>query len=278
MRSRKLTPFFPAAILLLASWAVAEQRESPRIELPRAHAHNDYHHDRPLLDALDHGFCSVEADVFLVAGQLLVAHEQNELNPSRTLQSLYLDPLRQRVQRNRGRVYPNGPSFTLLVDIKSDGRSTYEALHDVLARYSDILSRVENGRVIPGAVTVVISGNRAKERIAATSPRFASIDGRLSDLDTDMPDHLMPLISDNWGLHFRWRGEGKMPEAEEKKLRDIVKKAHCGKRQVRFWATPEKTKVWEVLYEAGVDLINTDDLAGLRRFLVNRRTGFRDSR
>ena len=34
--------------------------------LPRAHAHNDYEHPRPLLDALSHGFCSVEADVHLV--------------------------------------------------------------------------------------------------------------------------------------------------------------------------------------------------------------------
>ncbi len=42
--------------------------------LARAHAHNDYRHHRPLLDALAHGFTSVEADVFLVDDQLLVAH------------------------------------------------------------------------------------------------------------------------------------------------------------------------------------------------------------
>ena len=35
------------------------------VPLPNAHAHNDYEHKRPLFDALDHGFCSVEADVFL---------------------------------------------------------------------------------------------------------------------------------------------------------------------------------------------------------------------
>src|SRR5512135_1483640 len=42
--------------------------------LVHAHAHNDYQHERPLLDALDRGFCSVEADVHLVNGELLVAH------------------------------------------------------------------------------------------------------------------------------------------------------------------------------------------------------------
>ena len=43
------------------------------VPLERAHAHNDYEHARPLLDALAHGFCSVEADVHLIERQLLVA-------------------------------------------------------------------------------------------------------------------------------------------------------------------------------------------------------------
>ena len=34
------------------------------VPLIHAHAHNDYQHKRPLLDALDHDFCSVEADVY----------------------------------------------------------------------------------------------------------------------------------------------------------------------------------------------------------------------
>ena len=61
--------------------------------LLRAHAHNDYEHDRPLYDALDHGFTSVEADIHLVDGQLHVAHDSDEITPNRTLRSLYLEPL-----------------------------------------------------------------------------------------------------------------------------------------------------------------------------------------
>ena len=53
--------------LLIAAWPSvtllnAEESSKP---LGQAHAHNDYYHKRPLLDALSHGFCSVEADVFL---------------------------------------------------------------------------------------------------------------------------------------------------------------------------------------------------------------------
>src|SRR5438128_9965118 len=93
------------------------------IPLKQAHAHNDYEHKRPLFDALDNGFCSVEADVFLEAGALLVGHARADLRPGRTLEKLYLDPLRERVKANAGRVYKNGPAIWLLVDVKSEAKS-----------------------------------------------------------------------------------------------------------------------------------------------------------
>ena len=42
--------------------------------LQRAHSHNDYEQKRPLFEALARGICSVEADIWLVNGKLLVAH------------------------------------------------------------------------------------------------------------------------------------------------------------------------------------------------------------
>ena len=59
----------------------------------------------------------------------------------RTLEELYLAPLRKRVRREGGRVFRGGPVFTLLVDIKTDGPATYAALNEVLRRYDDILTR-----------------------------------------------------------------------------------------------------------------------------------------
>ena len=96
--------------------------------LIRAHAHNDYEHKRPLFDALDQGLCSVEADIFLVDGQLLVGHTRRSLKPERTLASLYLVPLKERVAKNGGRVYRGGPEFTLLIDFKTKGEPTYAVL------------------------------------------------------------------------------------------------------------------------------------------------------
>ncbi len=88
--------------------------------LSQAHAHNDYEHDRPLFDALDHGFTSVEADIWLVFGELFVAHDAHEIERGRTLESLYPDPLRQRIQENGGSVYGDAETpLTLLIDIKN---------------------------------------------------------------------------------------------------------------------------------------------------------------
>jgi len=235
--------------------------------LIHAHAHNDYHHSRPLLDALDHGFCSVEADIFLVNGRLLVGHAPAELRPERTLQALYLDPLRHRIQDNGGRVYRDGPLMTLMIDVKTDAEPTYAVLAKVLSGYGDILSSVRNGVAEERAVNVILSGNRAEQPIADAPLRYAGIDGRLVDLDTQRPSHLVPLISDNWRKHFRWAGQGPMPERERQKLRDIVEKAHAKGRRVRFWATPDNPAMWRELLAAGVDLLNADDLAGLEKFL-----------
>ena len=235
--------------------------------LAQAHAHNDYLHTKPLLDALSHGFNSVEADIFLVDGQLLVAHTKSEIKPERTLQKLYLDPLRERVKANGGAVFAGGKPFGLLIDLKTAGGPTYAALNKVLAEYADIVSSVEGGKFTQKAVNVVISGDRPIDVLAAQKLRYAGVDGRWSDLDSNLPVDLMPLISDNWNVHFKWRGKGSLPDAEREKLTTAVAKAHAHGRKIRLWATPDRPEAWRELQAAGVDLINTDLLIGLEEFL-----------
>jgi hypothetical protein len=252
------------------SAGLAGTEMAPAVPLQNAHAHNDYVHPRPLFDALDHGFCSVEADVFLTRGQLLVGHTAFDLKPERTLERLYLDPLRERIKANGGRVYANGPAIFLLVDVKTEANATYAALHQVLARYADILSVTRAGKFEPRAVTVVVSGNRAGEMMAAQEVRYAGLDGRMEDLNSKAPAHEMPWLSDRWSKLFRWQGEGPMPAQERRQLEELVRTAHEGGRLVRFWGTPEKVTVWKELRAAGVDLINTDKLAELQRFLLDQ--------
>lgn len=277
-----------ASLLLLQSTAPGVGPTSPRdsgdrqagtlappdaVPLPHAHAHNDYRHARPLLDALEHGFTSVEADVFLVGDKLCVAHDRPEIDPERTLRRLYLDPLRARVQVRNGHVYAERSRFLLLVDVKSEAEPTYRRLHETLAEYRDIVTSFEPQGRQDRAVLVIVSGNRSLELMRSQSARYAGYDGRLTDLGSAVSADLVPLISDRWSSHFRWRGDGPIPTAERETLSDVVEQAHAKGRLVRFWATPDeptpaRTALWRQLREAKVDLINTDDLQGLRRFLL----------
>ncbi|GGE28169.1 hypothetical protein GCM10011571_32840 [Marinithermofilum abyssi] len=248
------------------------RQESP-VPLARAHAHNDYWHKRPLFDALDHGFTSVEADVWLVDGKLLVGHDQTELSPDRTLKSLYLDPLKETVQSNRGSVYPGYKhDFLLWIDIKTEGESTYRALHQELREYQNMLTVFGPDGVKKGAVTCIVSGNRPRELMESQRIRYAGYDGRMSDLGSGASNRFMPIISDKWQNHFVWQGVGPMPENERKKLHEMVSTAHANGQKVRFWATPDqplpnREAVWKELMKAKVDLINTDDLPALQQFL-----------
>jgi len=274
---RSLLPLIVLLGLVAATLPATAAPQHHRVRpLPQAHAHNDYEHDRPLFDALDHGFTSVEADIFLVGGELLVAHDPEDLDPDRTLRSLYLDPLRHKV--THGGIYPgHRVAFQLLVDIKTEGESTYAALDSLLRspRYAFLWTTYRRGHVRPGPVTAVVSGNRPRATMAAQPTRFAFYDGRIADPDDLGPGddaRLTPLVSDNWTTLFSWQGEGEMPADERAELEEIVDTAHAAGQRVRFWATPDaagpaRAAVWGELVAAGVDHVNTDDLAGLEAFL-----------
>jgi hypothetical protein len=276
-RRRALTTLGAAlagSVALPAAYARASgQKHGPR-PLWRAHAHNDYEHPRPLFDALDHRFGSVEADIYLVGDQLLVAHDPVELDPTRTLESLYLEPLAARVKANHGAVYRGYRTpLQLLIDIKTEGSSTYLELDRHLRRYRHLFTTYAHGRVYPGPVTAVISGDRAaRTPMEAQRVRRAFYDGRLADLGSAAPASFVPLISDNWTLNFTWLGDGPFPDAEREKLRGIIAAAHARRQKVRFWATPDvagpaRDALWGELLAADVDYLNTDDLAGLEAFL-----------
>jgi hypothetical protein len=261
------------ACILGLLWSVQSAPQGEVMPLRGAHAHNDYRHDRPLLDALGQGFTSVEADVFLVDGQLCVAHEPNEIRRDKTLQTLYLQPLRERVAGNGGRVYQEGPGFVLLIDLKTAAEPTYRKLHEILSEHREMLTAFGPAGRREGAVLVIVSGNRPLELMRSQEVRYAGYDGRLTDLDSDLPADVIPMISDHWGRNFSWRGEGSMPSEQREKLKEIVRKSHAKGRLVRFWETPDlrssaRDAVWGELLSTGVDLINTDDLEGLRRFLL----------
>jgi sulfur transfer complex TusBCD TusB component (DsrH family) len=242
--------------------------------LTNAFAHNDYFHKRPLFDALENGYTSIEADIFLVGDDLIVAHINPFFRSDKTLEALYLKPLAEHIAKNNGQVYKgyNEPVI-LMIDIKTGADNTYSKLKTLLKKYSSILSSYDHGAVLKGAVTIVLSGHKPYKMIKAEENRLAFIDEDLIKTSQDTTSaNIYKLSSCKYSKILRWAGRGDLPENERKRLCAYVALAHRFGKKVRLWASPENSMVWDELLKCGVDLITTDKLVTLKTFLLSRPT------
>ena len=235
-----------------------------------AHAHNDYEHQRPLLDALDNGFISVEADVFCVDGELYVYHNlPATIDKTRTLENLYLKPLSD-IIREKGSIYKNytGP-FYLMIDFKTSFDKTYPQLIKLLSSYDTIITIVRDGQEHGNHVKVFISGNRSSQQIIDASTQLAALDGRPEDLGKSISPAVMPVVSENFRKFSSWKGTGPMPQKELDALQTFTERVHAEGKKVRLWGAPDNPETWKMLLTIGVDLINTDRLKELNAFLAD---------
>jgi hypothetical protein len=231
-----------------------------------AHAHNDYEHPRPLLDALDQHFGSVEADVYPWGAEIGVSHTGPPFKG--TLKELYLEPLQARVAQNGGSVLGDGKPFYLWLDLKQSSQSLQDALVAQLAEYP-MLTRFADDGETPGAVTVVLTGDdRAKRALVARpAPRLFIRDSN----DYASGD---PSADDRWGYYavfyysfLSWSGEGAISASERAQLKNLIDGAHAKGRKLRIYASPDTPAYWKVAKELGLDFISVDDLSGLRSAL-----------
>lgn len=250
--------------------------------LPNAHAHNDYEHPRPLLDALLNGFTSVEADVHLMDGELYVAHDRpSKKDPSKTLRKVYLEPLKALIQKNGGRVYPGYQgAFYLMIDFKTQADSTYQVLAAQLKEYSSLLaSNIDSPEDRQKPVRLFLSGNSPTKMILESkSPKldYAGLDGRPEHLGKGIPTSLMPVVSESYYKIVPMKEQSLLTDKDLQKLQDFVKNAHAEGKKVRLWAAPDGPMGWEFLIRNGVDLVNTDKLPELKQFLHSKNYTFKN--
>lgn len=237
-----------------------------------AYAHNDYENPRPLLDALQLGYLGVEADVHLVAGQLLVAHDRSGVRRGRTLEALYLAPLREHWERC-GNAFGQRPPFLLNVELKSGSNAAYIALCTELLRYQDLLTVVRDGVARPGLVQVVLVGwHPPLEELARETTRLVAVQWKLSrpgQTPPDAPAHLVALVSLDFGKCVRWSGRGAAPASAKRWLRELIaaRDAVPGRR-ARTYNLPLRPAAYHLVRSAGVDLIGTKQLRRSRALLT----------
>lgn len=237
--------------------------------LNNAHSHNDYWKEHPLWDALQHGFTSIEIDVHLVKNELVVAHLLPTFTKQSTLQELYLQPLFELYQLHAPKILPQYEQpLQIMIDIKTEGVTTYLHLEKILAAYEEMLTVYTKNSIQPKAISVIISGNRPIELIASKEKRLVAIDGRLADLGKGYAATLMPMISDRFSK-ITHRHLLRLPYTQQNihRLQYYARIAKQEGKTLRFWQTPEDEYTWQTLLNAGVDWINTDEIARLTSFL-----------
>ena len=162
--------------------------------------------------------------------------------------------------------------FQLLIDVKSEAGPTYAAIDDGLREHRRIMTSYAGGRARTDAVTAVISGNRDLPAMQAQERRFAGYDGRLTDLDSGCPPPTCRWSATTGPSTSPGRASARCPRPSGPSCTTSSSRAHDAGYRLRFWATPDtpgaaRDAVWRELLAAGVDQVNTDDLAGLEAFL-----------
>jgi glycerophosphoryl diester phosphodiesterase len=230
----------------------------------KIHAHNDYAQPIPLQTALDNRADYIEADVWLVDGQLIVAHDRQEANPARTLDSLYLKPIARLFAQNKGRVSPDRSYHpALVIDVKDKFEDVWPVLQNRLSQTIDMF----NPRSNPNGIQVIISGNRPKVELLLDYPSFVQFDGRPTELYDEETSKRVALISDSFQSYSRWNGDGELPDSDREKLKRMIRRAHDQKKMIRFWGAPDNANAWKQLRKVGVDVLNTDKVAECRQSL-----------
>lgn len=249
----------------------------------RANADDDHLRARPVADAYLQGATSLDVDVWLVDGEPRIGATAAQATAGRDLESVYLAPLEALARMNRGAILPGQTRpFQLVLDVRSDARTTYAALHAVLRRHPQLLTSwgtsspatSTNATATPRAVSVVISGNRDLATMRTQTLRYASHDLRPGEATLGLSAAIAPLVSADFTTLTTWRGETAIPATLRSRLKTFVDQAHQQGRRVRFFNTPdapgpERERVWRALAEIGVDHIGADDVAGLRAVLTS---------
>jgi alkaline phosphatase len=219
------------------------------------HSHNDYAQRVPFYQAYAQQVSSIEADVFLHDGQLLVGHDVEDLRADMTFEALYVEPIVTLFARNGGRAFRDSDqTLQLMVELKSETDPTLRAVAALLGRWPEVFDPEVN----PAAVRVAVTGRVPAPEAFDRYPRFLGFDGAWDADYTPEQLERIALISTNFRDFSQWNGKGTIIPAEKERLEQVIDRAHEQGKPVRFWNAPEGTTVYYTFYDMGIDYINTD--------------------
>lgn len=230
------------------------------VDAGRAHSHNDYEQAIPLGAAWRAGFGSIEADIFLENGELLVSHDSAGLSKHRSFDSLYIQPLLQYIKQNAGYIYADtAKHLQLMLDLKTAAIPTLTKLVTQLQQTATLLQT--------RSLQVVISGNRPDPGSFSHWPEWLHFDGELGKSYTADQWKRIPMVSGDFKQISSWNGKGRLPASEQRRIDSLVTAVHHNGKKIRLWNAPDILNSWDAYLRWGVDYINTDHIEELSKFL-----------
>ena len=255
------------------------------------HSHNDYWRRAPLYSALAVGCVSIEADIWLTAGnELLVGHSWRSTMQHRTLRSLYLDPLINILDKlnvtvasehiKEAGVFDIDPtvSTVLLIDFKSDGHKTWPVLLEQIQplRNRDWLTYYDGSVLHRGPLTIVGTGNTPFNLVQQNpTDRYVFFDAPLlsvAEVQYNTTNSYYASVDMKKAIGYIWFNRLSAKQVE--KLAGHIHDADAKGLKSRYWGEPRwpislRDKVLFKLTELGVGILNVDDLTSATRWNWN---------
>lgn len=231
------------------------------------HSHNDYLQDFPLSTALRNDIHSIEVDIFLVKGKLVVGHDHEDLDESLLLKDMYLTPIEQLMSVwavTKGSI----PKW-LFIDIKEYEEGILDSLHTLIKEMDAIfLKRQEN---YSKPMQLVLSGDYSRDLVASNHYPYFFLDGRPKHLENKFSSEIMPVISIDFEDYASWDKGWQMDKKKWKSFFQLIKDTHNQNKKLRFWKTPDEEELWSYLINLKIDVIAVDDIDKIARYLSKRK-------
>jgi alkaline phosphatase len=228
------------------------------------HSHNDYLQPQPFYTAHSNGLASMEIDVFQVGTQLYVAHEEKEIDPKLTIESLYLEPLLRQIKLNgNNKAYKDGSRLQFMIDLKTPGAPALRCLEAKLKpirQYFDVNNN-------PDAVKLVITGNVPASDTFKDYDDIFFFDGKRNTPYSAAQLKRVAFFSTNFQDFSKWNGLGRMVAPDSLRAKNFVDSVHQVGKPVRFWGNPDTKTCWQAFIKMNVDFLNTDSPAEMAKFL-----------
>src|SRR5579859_3771841 len=249
-------PVFAALTLSLTVRPIQSDAQALHYTVANTHSHNDYEQPTPFWMAWQQQFGSIEADIWLVGGRVLIGHDREEIKMGRTLEEYYVKPLLACIEKYHGHPYADtSRHLQILIDVKEDSVATLAALIALLDKYPALEHC--------SCLKWVISGNRPDPSLYVSYPPFIAFDGILHAQYTPEELSRIAMMSDDLRYYTRWDSRTGIPDTELSALKAAIRASHDLHLPVRFWDAPDFPTAWSQLVELRVDYINTDHIREL---------------